>query len=446
MNAFKSYDVRGVYPDEIGEELFSKIGLVISKLGYETIAVGRDARNSSDKLHLAFCVGLVNAGINVVDLGVVTSPMLSFFCHLKKVKGGMITASHNPKEFNGLKFVDENGIQLSYESFLFKVEKLVEKGDFKKYLSKTKGRVRRYDLTPDYISYMHDLFKNSFDRKLKVVFDCSNGVASIPLADLVKKLNIESIFINKKPDGNFPNHEPNQTIKKNLIQLQDMVRKNKADIGVMFDGDADRVGFVNDKGDIVDINVIFLLFAKNLIDKNMAKKPRILFDLRFSRYVFEFLELYGARPEIMKVGNPFYKKLMLKDKSILLSGELSGHIMFGEHFGIDDSIFAALRLIEIVSHREKKLSEIEGNYRKYYTADEVSLPAKDIEKTFKKITHHYRKDKKKYLDGVSVIKKKVWFNVRKSNTEKLVRIVAEGTSKEDVENEMSVIKKMVEND
>ncbi len=183
-----------------------------------------------------------------------------------------------------------------------------------------------------------------------------------------------------------------------------------------------------------------------MIDKNIVKRPRILFDLRFSRYVYEFLELYGARPEIMRVGNPFYKKLMLKDKKILLSAELSGHIMFNENFGIDDSLFAAMRVIEIISHRDKSLHEISCDYTKYYSSGEISLNINQPDGAISKIEYHYRKDRVRKLDGLSIIKKRVWFNIRKSNTENLIRIVAEGYTKEEVDKEVNFIKELIKND
>jgi phosphomannomutase len=358
----------------------------------------------------------------------------------------MITASHNPKEYNGIKFVDNKGIQLGYDDFLYKIEKSLKKGKHHKYVSKNKGRLLRYDVLSDYVKHINRFFKNKFDKKIKVVFDCSNGVASIPLIPIIENLNLECGVINKEPDGNFPNHDPNQTIPRNLYQLQKEVKKNRADIGIIFDGDADRVAFVDEKGQIVRIDMAFVIFAKNLIDRKIVKRPKILYDLRFSRYVYDFLNDYGADIRIMRVGNPFYKKLMYKDKSILISGELSGHIMFSENYNIDDPLFAALRMIEILSHRNKRFSEILEIHNKYYSSGEISIKVINMEKIMKIIKKIY-KGKRKYIDGFTLISKRYWFNMRPSNTEPLVRLIVEGYDKIEVEKEVEKIKKIIsEND
>jgi phosphomannomutase len=263
------------------------------------------------------------------------------------------------------------------------------------------------------------------------------------LTKLIKELGLNAIIINKEPDGNFPNHNPDQTKKENLVQLQKEVKKNNADIGIIFDGDADRVGFVDEKGEIVRIDLAFVLLAKDLIDKKIVKKPKIIYDLRLSRYISEFLKDSKTDYEILRVGNPFYKKKMSENKNIVLAGELSGHLMFSENHNIDDGIFAGLRMIEILSNEKKKFSELVKMHDKYYSSGEISLPVKNAKKILEILKRSFTGEIEN-IDGVTITTDRFWFNVRPSNTEPMIRLIAEGCKKSEVESLVKKIKDIID--
>lgn len=441
---FKTYDIRGIYPNEINESIFYDIGLNVKMLGITEIIVGRDDRLSSQALFDSFVSGLVCAGIDVIDIGVVTSPMLSFYCVNRKIHGAMITASHNPKNCNGLKFIDTKGVQLDYDDFLNRIEKLMSR---KMHSGKFRGNITIVDILSEYTRNILSHFKYSFKNNIRCVFDCSNGTGGISLSDILPKLNVSSVIINENLDGNFPNHPSDQTKPKNLFQLQKEVLKNKADIGIMFDGDADRCAFVDETGNIVPLDIAFLVLVLNEIKKSKIKRPKILFDLRFSRCVAEVLSHNGAIPVVLRVGNPFYKKRMHKDKTNLMAGELSGHIMYEENFSIDDALYASIKMINLLSNSKIKLSKIIEKYKKYYSSGEISIHVNNPEKIISFVKSYYllhKMTKILTIDGVSVVKEDVWFNLRASNTESLVRLVIEGTNLKEVNKEKNLLVRLIE--
>lgn len=437
---YKSYDIRGVYPSEINKKVFYQLGLHIKKLRIKKLAVGRDARLSSDALFKAFTRGLINEGIDILDLGVVTSPMLSFFCITNKHMGAMITASHDPKEYNGIKFIDKNAIQLGYGFLLNRLENLMLTPVAK---TKKKGRIKKVSILKHYLDYLKRKFEGKFARPLKVVYDCSNGVGGVPL-DILDKLPMKVKIIDRRADGNFPNHACDQTRPENFRALQDEVLKQKADIGVIFDGDADRCAFVDELGGIVPMDISFLVLALHELERTKIDKPKILFDLRYSKVVAEVLRKKKALPVIMRVGNPFYKKIIHKDKKVLLAGEFSGHIMYKEHSGIDDPLFASLKMISFLSNSKDALSKIISAYKKYYSSGEFSIYAENPDKILKAFAHHYRNFKLTMLDGLSVDRGDVWFNVRASKTEPLIRFVIEGKSPGIIESQKEELMQVVE--
>lgn len=437
MNAFKTYDIRGIYPSEINENLFYKIGLSIKKLKIKEIVVGRDARLSSDSLFNSYTKGLIEAGVKVIDLGVITSPMLSYYCVFNKKIGSMITASHNSKEYNGIKFVDEKGIQLGYEIFLKKIKKAINE---KKPIKITKkGKMEYTDMLQIYRKNIHDKLTHHFIRELKVVFDCSNGVGGIPLIQILPYLNVKPIIINEKPDGSFPAHDPDQTKSENLEQLRKEVIRSKADLGIMYDGDADRCGFVDEKGNVVPIDLAFLLLALREVRKSRVQYPLVTYDLRFSKSVGEFLYENFATGVIMRVGNPFHKIYLHKNKKCVMSGEYSGHIMYKSNYGIDDALFASLKMIEILSKTSEKFSSMISSHKRYASSGEISLNVKNPKKIIKYIESKYKKYQRKHIDGLSVIKEEVWFNIRSSNTEDLIRLLIEGINSKSVEKEKKIL-------
>lgn len=456
MDIFKTYDVRGVYPTQLDERAFYEIGRRCAVLKIKKIAVARDARLSSPTLSKSFIDGLLDAGIDAIDIGITTSPMLSHFSAKNRMFGAMITASHNSKEYNGIKFVNKKAIQVSYDDGLIKLEQAMSKKSLKK--AAKRGKLAHRRMLNEYVDYIEERFRKILESKnktikkrLKVVFDASNGVGSLPLF-MLNRLNLDQILINQKLDGNFPSHPCDQTKKENLAQLQREVQKNKADLGVMFDGDADRCAFVDEKGDIVRLDLAFLLLALDAIDSYSAQnkkknpRPKVLYDLRFTRSMKEEVEKRHAVPVMMRVGNPFYKKFMAKDKSAIIAGELSGHIMYQENFGIDDPFFASLKMISLLSKSNKPMSVMIKEYDRYYSSGEINyhVESKSAQDTaIQKINEAYKKEKKLAIDGITIVEKDWWMNLRASNTEPVLRLIIEGISNNVVDSQRKAVEFMI---
>lgn len=453
MTIFKAYDVRGVYPTQINERAAYEIGRRLKILNIKKIAVAKDARLSSDTLANSLIEGLLDSGIDVYDIGLASSPILSHFSAKYKMHGAMITASHNPKEYNGIKLVDKNAVQISYEDGLDKIERSMNKKTPKKERPANRGELVHKRILNEYADYIEGKFKKTLHGKktLKVVFDCSNGVGGLPLF-MLSRLNINPIIINNTPDGRFPNHPCDQTKKENLAQLQAAVIKNQADLGVMFDGDADRCAFVDEKGRIIQLDIAFLLLAIDAIkeyttkSKKKSPKPKILFDLRFSKAVAEYVEENAGTPVMMRVGNPFYKKKMKKDKSAIVAGELSGHIMFADNYGIDDPLYATLKMAGLLAGSKTAISEKIKSYTKYYSSGEINYSLEDrskTEKIIKKITESYVEKKQLRIDGITILDKDWWMNIRASNTEPVLRLIIEGISKNVVDAQKKVVEYLI---
>ncbi len=447
MGIFKTYDVRGVYPTQLDERAFYEIGRRCGVFKIKKIAVAKDARLSSPTLSKSLIDGLLDAGIDVIDIGITTSPMLSHMCAKNKIFGAMITASHNPKEYNGIKFVNKKAIQVSYDDGLCKLEQAMSKKALKK--ATKRGKLVHRRILNEYADYIEKKFRAGLkpNKKLKIVFDSSNGVGSLPLF-MLNRLNVDPIFINETLDGNFPNHPCDQTKKENLAQLQTEVKKKKADLGVMFDGDADRCAFVDEKGDIVRLDLAFLLLALNAIDSySMQKgkrkpKPKVLYDLRFTKSMKEEVQRKKSISVMMRVGNPFYKKYMAKDKSAIIAGELSGHIMYQDNFGIDDPFYASLKMILLLSKSKEPMSHMIKKYDKYYSSGEINyhLESKEAQDAaIQKIKDAYKKERKLMIDGITILENGWWMNLRASNTEPVLRLIIEGANKNIVDSQRSAV-------
>jgi len=294
------------------------------------------------------------------------------------------------------------------------------------------GKLIHKDTLQSYIRYLKKRFNLGYLGKKRIVIDCSNGTGGIVMKELREK-GLTVFLINEKLDGNFPNHDPDQTKPENLRQLQKEVLKIRADIGVMFDGDCDRCTFIDEKGKIVSADIAFLILALSELKTSKIRNPKVLFDLRFSRIVSEVLKSNGAKPVIMKVGNPFYKRVLHKDKKSILGGEYSGHIMYKSNHSIDDAVYATLKFISALSKSKSNLSDIIEKYQKYYKTDQISIKTNNPEKLMRTVYSKYKKEKISGMDGISVEKKNVWFNIRISNTEPVIRFVVEGNTKRDVE-------------
>jgi len=417
-NIFRGYDIRGIYPSEIDEDTAYSVGLGfgshIKKMGKSLCCVGHDNRISSPSLYNALISGIKETGINVVSLGLCTTPMYYYACiKLKIFSGVMVTASHNPKDDNGFKFAfDERGNCKGKEIQDF-LQEILDKNFFS-----GEGKVINYDITNDYI----ELFKNNLHfgkRRLKVVVDPGNGTTSI----IVKKIYnlfpiLDIVYINDISDGTFPNHHPDPCVEKNLSQLKAKVREVHADVGLSFDGDGDRLGVVTGNGVFVPTDIYMIIIVRNIINK--VNKKEFLCDVKCSKSFSDDVEKLGGKCITYRTGNS-YTKAAVRDMDLPFGGELSGHVYFRDRWpGFDSGLYAGLRLLEIMTYTNKTIEQLLRGVNEYYSTEELKFESSD-DKKFKVIAcvkEYVISKGYKYLDidGVKVLFDDAWALVRASNT------------------------------
>jgi len=419
---FKTYDIRGIAPDFLNEEVAYAVGrafVTFLKKEKPEIVVGRDGRKTSKKLFENLKRGLIDSGARVYDLGLANTPLVNFSVCDSDYDGGiMVTASHNPPEYNGFKLIREKGLQIHGKE-IKKIKKIIKNEEF----SKGKGLVREINILPDYVSRILNAGKNVKD--LKVVVDYGNGVASVTGKEVFDQLNLEVISLFDRVDGSFPNHLPNPE-PENMEYLISVVKDEGADLGVFFDGDGDRAFFVDEKGEIVYPDLLTALLAEEELKK--ANEKTVYFDLRFSKITAEKISEAGGIPEMMRVGNPFYKEKLINEGG-LMGAELSGHVMHKDHFCIDDGLFIAVKLIDFLTDRDKSFSELVAPLKKYHQSEEINMKVKDKNEALKKARDAFPDGLNYDLDGVYIEFEDWWFNLRKSNTEDLVRLRIEASTK-----------------
>jgi len=425
MVIFKAYDVRGIYPDEINEELMEKIGRAFADFIHgDNIAVGYDMRLSGPNLFSAFSRGVINQGKNVFDFGLTSSPMAYFACNYLKADGcAMITASHNPKEYNGVKFTREKAVPISGESGIKEIEERVGKDDFLKV--DREGKITKKDVKEAYSKHILSFAKDI--SGLKVAVDGSNGMGAQDFNLVKDDLNIDVVPLYMEIDGTFPGHDPNPWKKGATDKLIETVLSEKADLGIAFDGDADRVFFIDDKGELLSSDFITALVAEEILKHN--PKETVLYDLRSSWIVPEVIRENGGKPKMSRVGHSFIKEMMRESKGIF-AGELSGHFYFRDNFYTDSGIIMAIWVLNLLSSKKKRLSELVNPLKKYYASGEINSKVSDKEARMKELAEKYKDGKVSFLDGVKIDFDDFWFNVRASNTEPLLRLNLEAKSKE----------------
>jgi len=371
---FREYDIRGVYGSEINEEVAYLIGRAfgskLRELNKNETVVAYDNRLSSPTLEESVIKGLVESGINVKKLGLATTPMCYFAANYLNINTSMmITASHNPKEYNGFKF-SYNGIHNAYGD---SVKELYDIIINKKFINGT-GNVKKVDITHAYINLITS--KLSFGpRKLKVVFDCGNGTTSIIARKIFNKLDIETIPLFDTSDGTFPNHHPDPCVYENLSLLKKCVLENKADLGISYDGDGDRVGFLDESGNMIETDKFMIIAWRHLHDK--VSKKEALYDVKCSKSLEDELIKLGITPNECRTGNSYTRAESAKG-NYPIGGEYSGHVYFRDKFpGYDDGIYNGMRLIEILSHTEKPVSKLLDGINKYYSTPEIKVPVTD---------------------------------------------------------------------
>lgn len=414
---FKAYDIRGKFPDEINRDVAYTIGKAygtkLLSIGKNKCIVGYDNRESSIELSLSLSLGILSTGVDVINLGLVTTPMAIYSKEVLKIPSYvMVTASHNPKDDNGFKFsFDESGNVKGDD--IDKFYDFVISGNFKEGM----GKFSRYNVEKDYL----ELFRrgiNLGDKKLKVVIDLANGTTSCIARELFEQFDIDLTIINEESDSSFPNHHPDPCVAANQKQLQDKVLELHADLGIGFDGDGDRCGIVDNLGHIIPTDIYMAIMCKDIILNNEDK--RILYDVKCSNALKDEIVKWGGVPICYRTGAS-YTMAKVIDDNILFGGEYSGHVFFNDRIPVIGSgIYAGLRMVEVLSKTDKKLSDLVDSISKYYSTEEIKIHSPND------IKDRVIEDIKKYCinmrfnidltDGVKIIRPDSWALIRVSNT------------------------------
>ena len=438
----KAYDIRGLVKDEITPDFSFSLGVAFAKfLEYErepaTIVVGEDMRPSSPLLADAFSDGVISQGMDVIRIGLASTDMLYFASGKLNLPGIMFTASHNPAKYNGMKLCKSGARPIGQETGLVKIRQLIEQGV--PISNRPIGSMRNQELLTEYVDYLLSLFPDKAfkKRKLKVVIDAGNGMAGFTAPAVMERLNIDLIPMYFELDGNFPNHEANPIEAKNLKDLQKRVKKEKADIGLAFDGDADRCFLINEKGELVNPSALTSLIAVH----QLKTKPgsTIIYNLISSKAVSEVIAENGGIGVRSRVGHSYIKSLMAESGAIF-GGEHSGHFYFSNFWRADSGMLAALYALTELMATKNTLSELLKPFNRYVASGEINSKVKDAEKSIELIRKKYCD---KYLvddlDGLTITADNWWFNLRPSNTEPLLRLNVEA----DTEKEMVKIRDTV---
>ena len=440
----KAYDIRGLVKDEVTPDFSFSLGVAFAKfLEIErepaTIVVGEDMRPSSAPLADAFSDGATSQGMDVIRIGLASTDMLYFASGKLNLPGVMFTASHNPAKYNGMKLCKSGARPIGQESGLVKIRQLIEEGV--PMSNRPVGNVRKQELLSDYVDYLLTRFpKHTFKkRKLKVVIDAGNGMAGFTAPAVMEQLNVELIPMYFELDGNFPNHEANPIEPENLKALQKKVKKEKADIGLAFDGDADRCFLIDENGDLVNPSALTGLIAVRELKANPG--ATIIYNLISSKAVAEVISENGGIALRSRVGHSYIKTLMAESGAVF-GGEHSGHFYFGDFWRADSGMLAALYALAELMATPKSLSNLLEPYNRYFSSGEINSKVKDASKSIKLVKDKYQdKYQVDELDGLTVTAENWWFNLRPSNTEPLLRLNVEA----DTQKQMAEIRDTVLN-
>lgn len=439
---FRAYDIRGIYPEEINEEVALRIGWAFAQFlrkGKKSlkVIVGRDGRISSPSLHKALLKGITASGADVVDIGLSTTPMMSLIGAHHKFDGGIeITASHNPAEYNGFKLIREKAIPIGEGTGLQEIKKLVLEGKIEE---GRKGKVEKRNVLEDYVNFVIEHTDISKIKSLKVVVDTANGIAGMVVPEIFKKLPCKLYHLFAELDGRFPNHPANPLIEENLKQLQLEVKKKKADLGVAFDGDGDRIMFVDEKGKSISADLIYALIIDSVLDK---KGEKSFYNPSSSNILEEAIKKAGGIPVRGRVGHSFVKKRM-REKNVLFGGEFSGHYYSRINYFNESPFLVLFKVLEKISESKKKLSGLIKDHQKYFHSGEINFKVKDKEKKMKELEKYFKDGKISHLDGTRIDFPDWWFNIRPSNTEPLLRLVVEAKTKELMERRKREIVRLI---
>ena len=436
---FKAYDIRGIYPEQLNEATAEKIGrAIVTYLKAGKVVIGRDMRPHSAPLFQALVRGITEQGSDVIDLGLCSTPM----CYhangkLKADASVMITASHNPAEWNGFKICRANAVPLSGKSGIAEIEELVH-GDTWSKAGRT-GTVSQFNIASEYGAFLRSHSK--VNKKLKVVVDYANAMGSYEIAGIEDLFEIIPLY--KELDGTFPNHEANPLKQDTLQAIRQKVKETGADFGAAFDGDADRCGFIDDKGNVIQMDLFTALIAQDILSENKTgEKIPILYDLRSSWSVKECIQENGGLPIQSRVGHAFIKAQM-RETGAVFAGELSGHYYFKENFTAESQGLAMIKLANLICSKNRPVSELVAPLRKYFSSGEINSKVADVKAILDQIRAKYADGHMFELDGISSEYATWWFNVRASNTEPLLRLIVEAKTQSEMEAKRDELLKLI---
>ena len=444
MGAFHAYDIRGVYNVDFDKEVAYKVGYFLPELlSADKVLVGRDARVSSPEIHEYLLKGLIDAGADVYDIGLSTTPMVYFGTANYGFKASVqITASHNPAKYNGLKVSRENALPVGFDTGLGQIQEWIESGR-PTVPAEVKGQVHPMDIKADYLAF---LLKYKGDwSSLKIAMDVSNGMASLFVRDI---FGDRPAYIYEDMDGSFPNHEPNPLNPKNVVDLQALVAQEKADIGVIFDGDADRVMFVDENSRFISPDLMIAVLGHYFLEER-GEKGYIHQDIRSSKAVGEYLATMGGTMNTWRVGRA-YAALKLREIDGVYGGELAGHYYFRDFFYSDSGLLAAILILNVVAKMKAQgvsLSQLIGRIEKYQNSGEINFRVEDKLGAMNAVRDHFMQTEQStaYMDfdGYRVEFPDWWFNIRPSNTEPYLRFLCEATDKDLLDEKVAKVREII---
>lgn len=446
MGAFHAYDIRGIYNKDFDRETVYRVGYFLPELlGADKVLVGRDVRESSPEMHKALLKGITDAGADVYDLGLTTTPMVYFATGKYGFKASaQITASHNPREYNGLKISKENALPVGFDAGLGKLKEWIETREL--LVSDKRGVVHNLDIRKEYVDF---LLKYKTDlRGLKIGMDLSNGMAALLIKDVMGEGGNELFYIFDNLDGTFPNHEANPLVAENIADLQRLVKEKGCDIGVIFDGDADRVMFVDENGKFISPDLMIALLGHYFLEERGERGP-VLQDIRSSKAVGEYLSPMGAEVHTWRVGRAFAAH-KLREIDGIYGGELAGHYYFRDFYYSDSGIMAALIILGIVAKKRregKTLSALISDIVRYDNSGEINFRIEHKKEAMDRVRDYFTTSEKATasydFDGYRVEFEDWWFNIRPSNTEPYLRFIAEAKGAELLAKKVTKVKEIL---
>ena len=441
MSIYRAYDIRGIYGKDLTDEIAEKIGKAYGSTVEGTVAVGADVRLSGPALSKSLIKGLTSTGLKVIDIGTVPTPLLYFAIYKLNLDGGiMITGSHNPPEYNGFKMC-RGGTMTLYGDEITAIGESVDAENFRVGV----GSVETYNIEDEYLDFVCERIK--IEGKPKIVLDCANGTAGAVAPKLFERLGCDVTAIFEEADGSFPNHPADPTVDKNLEDLIKYVKENGVDIGLSYDGDSDRAGFVDELGGIIRGDQALVLFSREILEKHPGAS--IIYEVKCSMALSEDITAHGGKPIMYRTGHSFIKK-KIKAEHALMAGEMSGHFFFADNYpGYDDGIYASARMVQILSKTKLKLSEIVKSIPHYHSTPEILVEAaEDIKFSLVDAVKKRFEGSSDYkvitVDGVRVETDKSWGLIRASNTGPKIILRFEGKTEADLEEIKNVFREILD--